>query len=218
MEEINFYDLLRFYTQKWLTILTIIIIGGIAGVTYTYYIQQPQYTSTATLLLVGSNRSAGQESFVLNNYVELFKSRSVLESVVSEQRYKYDYDTLAANTTVENVKNTDIINISMTTPEASTSKKLLETSIQEFRDESNKLYGDSSVKINVVDEADVPSKPSNIKPIQQIGFALSAAFIIAILAVFFAYDYKATQQTAKRKKAAIKKQPAKTKAAPSKKS
>ena len=68
MEEINLYDLLRFYIKKWLTIAIFVMIGGIVGIAYTYYIQTPQYESKATLLLVGTNRTAAnQESVALNN-------------------------------------------------------------------------------------------------------------------------------------------------------
>ena len=67
MEEINLYDLLRFYAKKWLTIASFAIAGAIIGVIFTYYIQQPLYKSSATVLLVGTNRTSGQESVVLNN-------------------------------------------------------------------------------------------------------------------------------------------------------
>lgn len=198
MEEINLYDLLRYYAKKWLTILTIVLLGAIVGVGYTYYFQKPQYTSTATLLLVGTNRSSSQESVVLNNYVELFKSRSVLETVISERKYNQSYNALAANTTAVNVRNTDIINVSITTSDANTSKALLETAIGEFREESEKLYGDTSIEINVVDEADAPKSPTNVKPVQQIGLAVSGAFVLALVMLFFVYDYKTSQQNSRK--------------------
>ena len=88
MEEINLYDLLRFYAKKWLTIASFAIAGAIIGVIFTYYIQQPLYKSSATVLLVGTNRTSGQESVVLNNYVKLFTSRRVLTPVID----KHDYD------------------------------------------------------------------------------------------------------------------------------
>ena len=114
MEEINLYDLLRFYIKKWLTIAIFVMIGGIVGIAYTYYIQTPQYESKATLLLVGTNRTAAnQESVALNNYVELFKSRRVLEPVITDQGYDKGYDTLASGVTAQGVKGTDVINVSI---------------------------------------------------------------------------------------------------------
>lgn len=195
MEEINLYDLMRFYARKWLTIATVVMIGAILGVIYTFFVQQPQYKSTATLLLVGTGRTSNQESVVLNNYVQLFESRRVLEPVIAEQKYDATYDKLAANTTAENVKNTDIINVSISTTNPKTSKALLEAAIEKFRNEAKTLYGDGAIKINVVDAADAPIAPTNVKPIQQIGLATVAAFALTIVVLFFIYDYTTTQKT-----------------------
>ena len=197
MEEINLYDLMRFYARKWLTIATVVMIGAIIGVIYTFFVQQPQYKSTATLLLIGTGRTSNQESVVLNNYVQLFESRRILEPVIAEQKYDATYDKLAANTTAENVKNTDIINVSISTSSPKTSKALLEAAIEKFRNEAKTLYGDGAIKINVVDAADAPIAPTNVKPIQQIGLAIAAAFALAIVALFFIYDYAATKTSTK---------------------
>ena len=186
---------MRFYARKWLTIATVVMIGAILGVIYTFFVQQPQYKSTATLLLVGTGRTSNQESVVLNNYVQLFESRRILEPVIAEQKYDATYDKLAANTTAENVKNTDIINVSISTSSPKTSKALLEAAIEKFRNEGKTLYGDGAIKINVVDAADAPIAPTNVKPIQQIGLAIVAAFTLAVVALFFIYDYTTAQKT-----------------------
>ena len=218
MEEINLYDLMRFYARKWLTIATVVMIGAIIGVIYTFFVQQPQYKSTATLLLVGTGRTSNQDSVVLNNYVQLFESRRVLEPVIAEQKYGATYEKLAAITTAENVKNTDIINVSISTSSPKTSKALLEAAIEKFRNEAKTLYGDGAIKINVVDAADAPAVPTNIKPIQQIGLATVAAFALAVVALFFVYDYAAAQKaTTNAKPTAAKKPNTKTKKATPKK-
>jgi capsular polysaccharide biosynthesis protein len=136
-----------------------------------------------------------QESVVLNNYVQLFESRRILEPVIAEQKYDATYDKLAANTTAENVKNTDIINVSISTSSPKTSKALLEAAIEKFREEAKTLYGDGAIKINVVDAADAPIAPTNVKPIQQIGLAIVAALALAMVALFFIYDYTTAQKT-----------------------
>ena len=195
MEEINLYDLMRFYARKWLTIATVVMIGATLGVIYTFFVQQPQYKSTATLLLIGTGRTSNQDSVVLNNYVKLFESRRILEPVIAEQKYDATYDKLAANTNAENVKNTDIINVSISTTNPKTSKALLEAAIVKFRGEAKTLYSDGAIKINVVDAADAPIAPTNVRPIQQIGLAIVAAFALVIVALFFIYDYTTAQKT-----------------------
>ena len=194
MEEIDLYDLLRFYAKKWLTIATFVMIGAILGVTYTYFVQTPEYTSKAQLLLVGDTRTSTTDSVVLNNYVQLFTSHRVLDSVIDEHKYDKGYDTLAANTTAENVKNTDIINVAFSTSDAKQSRALLEDAIATFSTEAKELYGNNNVRINVVDRASQPSRPTNIKPVAQIGLAVLAGFAAAIISLFFVYDYRASRR------------------------
>ena len=135
----------------------------------------------------------------LNNYVKLFTSRRVLDPVITNNDYSEDYKTLSGNTTAENVKNTDIINVSMSTSNPKTSKALLESAIQEFEKQSKSLYGNSSVKISVVDSADTPNGPSNIKPLQQIGLVAAASVALTVIVLFFIYDYRKSQLTAQTK-------------------
>ncbi|MDO4759612.1 MAG: Wzz/FepE/Etk N-terminal domain-containing protein, partial [Candidatus Saccharibacteria bacterium] len=200
MEEINLYDLLRFFAKRWLTIAASLLVGTALGVAYTFYIQQPQYKSTATVLLIGANNTGGnQGSVTINNYVNLFTSRRVLDPVIGKLGYSGSYEQLAKSTSVENTKNTDIIKLSLKTGNAKDSKALLESAIQEFDYQAKALYGSTSVKINVVDSATLPSSPDNIKPVQQIGVATAAAGVLAIIVLFFVYDYRKSVGVARQK-------------------
>lgn len=210
MEEINLYDLLRFYAKKWLTIASFAIAGAIIGVIFTFYIQQPLYKSSATVLLVGANRSSSQDSVVLNNYVKLFTSRRVLNPVIDKHDYSKSFESLVSNTTAENTKSTDFINLSISTTDAKISKVMLESAMQEFSKQAKELYGDNSVRISIVDAADTPTSPNNVKPLQQIGIATIALTALSIIGLFFVYDYKHSQLVkAANAKPAAKKKPTK---------
>lgn len=211
MEEINLYDLLRYYAKRWLTITIALMIGAIVGTIYTFYIQQPQYKSSATVLLIGANNTGNnQGSVTINNYVNLFTSRRVLDPVISKLNYSGGYEKLASSTTAENTKNTDIIKLSLKTSNAKDSKALLEAAIQEFDDQAKALYGKTSVKLNVVDSATMPSSPDNVKPIQQIGIATAGAGFLTVITLFFIYDYRKTQMITERKVAKEKNRNKKT--------
>lgn len=190
MEEIDLYDMLRFFVKKWLTIVTFVMIGAIAGIGYTYFLQTPEYTSKAQLLLVGNTRSSASDSVVINNYVQLFSSNRVLGHVANEQNYDKGYEALAEQTTAENVKNTDIINVAISTTDAKQSQAILETAIETFSQQAKTLYGDNNIKINVVDGASLPSSPSNVKPVVQIGIATIVGLVLAVVSLFFVYDYR----------------------------
>lgn len=211
MDEINLYDLMRFYGKKWLTIVSFALFGAIIGIVFTFFIQKPTYKSSATVVLVGTARSGGQESPVLNNYIELFTSRRVLESVIAKHNYNISYESLASNTTATNAKNTDIINLSLTTSNADTSKAMLESAIQEFTEQSKALYGDGSIRVNIMDGANLPKQSANVKSFQQIIIAIVSMSVLSIIILFFVYDYQHSQSSRPTNKKPAKKKPVATK-------
>lgn len=196
MEEINFYDLVKYYVKNWLNLAIAILIGAIIGVGYTYFIQEPLYESKATLLVVDAQRSSSQDSVVINNYVGLFTSYRVLSTVIDEQGYNGDgsYNKLVSNTSASNPKGTDIINVSMSTPDPDQSSAMLESTIESFREQATDIYGDSRVRIEVVDGARTPSEPANVRPLVQIGLAAAAAVAVTIIGMFFVYDYRVSNK------------------------
>ncbi len=57
MQEINLYDLMRYYAKNWLNLLGALFIGAIIGVGYTAIVQTPLYKSNATLIVTGRSSS-----------------------------------------------------------------------------------------------------------------------------------------------------------------
>lgn len=191
MQEINLFDLMKFYVKKWPYFLIALFIGALLGSAYTYIIQKPSYVSEATLLAVGAQRPANsQESVVLNNYLELFKSYRVLNPVIVEKNYAGSYEKLAQNITAKNDKNTDIMKVSIASDNPSTSKALLEGAIQSFRVQLKELYGSGTLMINTVDYPNYPNEASNIQPAKQIGISVLASIFLMFVGLFFFYDYK----------------------------
>ena len=82
-------------------------------------------------------------------------------------------------------------------------------SVDTFKDRAGSIYN-SPNNIKVVDAASLPAKPYNVNALMQIGLATAAALFIAIVALFFVYDYTnsnpaRTRATKKGKKVANKK-------------
>ena len=186
VEEINLYDLMRYYAKNWLNLLGAIFVGAIIGVAFTALVQTPLYKSDATLIITGRTSSTDT---TINNYAELFKSRSVLGEVVKESNYDGNYDKLFSLTTAETDKNTDVLRISMADQDAQKSQELLTASVDTFKDKAGKIYSNPN-NIKVVDSASLPTKPYNVKTTMQIGLAMATTFFIAIIVLFFVYDYK----------------------------
>ena len=194
METINFYQLIRYYARKWPVMIVAILVGIGLGVAYVLSIQQPQYKSSATLLLTGVEQ--GQNTITLTNYTTLFTSRRVLDPVIDRAQYKGSYETLLANTTAKHVKNTDIITVSMNAGEPKMSETLLKQAITEFEKQTKALYGKTKVSIKTVDAVNTPSAPASIGLWQAMALGGGGALLLAIVGLFFAYDYAQSQRIA----------------------
>lgn len=179
---------MKFYATKWVWIVSVTVIGIISGYIYSNYIQTPLYKSDATLLVVTSGDGAtAQNTTLINNYVELFKSRRVLESVISKQKLDVSYDDLLGFVEATNSKNTQVVKVSISTKDARTSQSVLKGAIESFRQQVADIY--TSDNIRVVDDASLAYKPYNIREVIVVALAGAAGLVLAIIALFFVYDF-----------------------------
>lgn len=199
MQDINIYQLVSFYAKKWYWILLLTILGAAAGFVYNNYVQVPLYKSDATLLLVsGEDRKVGQDSTLINNYIQLIKSRRVLEPVIAQQNQSISYDELAGLTTATNEKNTEVIKISIASKDPETSKKLVDGVVASFKDEVKELYNRNN--ISIVDSASKSSQPYNVRSWTFILVTAAAGLTVSLVALFFAYDVALNKKKAAPKK------------------
>lgn len=206
MQEINLYDLLRYYARYWALILALTIGGFAAGLIYNYFIQVPMYKSSATLILIDDTaKPVAKDPTVINNYLELIKSRRVLEPVIQKQHLSQSYEQLAGSLSTSNDKDTEVIKISVSTTDPQVSKKAADGTVTSFRNEVKHLY--STNNFQVVDGASTPKEPYNVhKPLQLVLFS-AAGFLVAVVTVFFMFDFsinkpKTVRRAAKNAKAA----------------
>lgn len=216
MQDINFYQLLHFFARKWRWIISITAIAAMGGYVYNTYVQTPMFKSDATLLVVStSDRKVGQDSTLINNYVELLTSRRVLDPVIEKQNLPYSYDNLVGLTSAENQKDTEVIKVAVTTDNAETSRKVVDGVVRSFAHQVKDLYGLEN--ITVVDNASLAEKPYNVHPVILTLLAGAVGFALTITGLFFAYDIMSqrgtlpsSKKTASKKKAAKKKATKKT--------
>ena len=202
VQEINLYELLRYYARNWLILLSALMVGAIIGLVYTAFIQTPLYKSDATMFVVGA-RSSSTDTTINNNYTELFKSRRVLEPVIQGSGYNGGYELLKNRTTATNDKNTDVLKVSIADKDPKESKTLLQQSLQAFRKEARELY--ESDNIRIIDDASTPVKPYNVKVGLQLGVSMAATLLLVMVAMFFVYDYHLNTPAAPTKKKPTKK-------------
>lgn len=190
MEEINLRDLMRFYAKHWLLLVSAVILGAVIGLIYTGFIQQPMYRSEATVVVTGVERTSAENSVMINNYVNLFKTNRVLQPVIEKADYPHGVNVLRSNTTAKNEAGSDFITLTISTEDPALSKKLLESAIVQFGKEIQKLYDDEDVQLNSADNASLPEEAYNVHKPEQITLASLATLILAIILLFFAYDYR----------------------------
>jgi capsular polysaccharide biosynthesis protein len=209
MQEINLYKLLAFYVRNWLLILSVTLVGLLAGVVYNQFIQQPMYRSNATLLFInpGSTTST-QDSTLLNNYVQLFQSRRVLEPVISEQKLGVTYEQFSPNVSATNEKGTEVIKLSVTSDNSDKSQKFLAAAVESFKDQAEQLY--TTDKLQVVDNASNAEPAFNVKKPQQAALSTGVTFVLSLIVLFFVFDVKGGEVA---KKPTVKKTASKTKRA-----
>lgn len=189
VQEINLYHLLKFYAKNWRTILLLTTFGVALGFVYNNYIQKPLYESNATLLLVyPSDKTATQDTTSINNYVELFKSRRVLEPVIAKQNMNTTYDDIVNSVSTTNQKDTQVIKVSIATKDPFTSTAFISGAVTSFKKQIKQLYGIDNVQ--VVDNASFNKISSNVHTEIQLALATVAGFIVSIIALFFVYDFQ----------------------------
>ena len=199
MQEINLYDLLKYYAKNWLILLSAIFAGAIIGLVYTSYIQNPSYRSNATLFIVNNDQTAiSKDSTLINNYLELIKSRRVLEPVISELNLNKDYNQITGSVSADNQKDTAIIKLAVVSDSPDTSRDIANSTTASFRKQIKDLYGKENIQ--VVDSASLATAPYNVRKSLQLAVATTAGLLIASVAVFFMYDYRLNNGTLNKKK------------------
>jgi capsular polysaccharide biosynthesis protein len=194
LEEINLYELLRYYRKKALLVVAATFVGLLLAAIYTWFVQKPVYKSSATLIVVGAaDKTSNQGSIQLNNYTQLFTSRRVLEPVMNTQAKNMSYVTFASRVKATNSKDTELIGLSVSDSSPRRSQALANGIIGSFRGEVKRLYGTDNV--SVVDGASLPTTPANVRPLTQLLLGAFGGLLLSLLGLFFMFDFTHSQTT-----------------------
>lgn len=197
MEELDLKELFGIFWNKKFQIILIVAIFMIVGLIYTYGFVTPVYTSSTTLVLATSETSEKTEntdsitttevtlnSKLVSTYSELVKSKNVLRKVISNLNIDVQEESLRNNINVTSVKDTEIIQISVTNANASYAYKIANEIAKVFTEKVSEIYNINNV--HVVDEAELEEMPSNINHLKDIVIFAFIGLIISILYVLIA--------------------------------
>lgn len=194
-EEIDLKEILQLFWEKKIIILITLIVAIIIGFVYTMYFKEPKYTSTTSLVLAqqesdGANKAVTQTDVTLNDkliatYKELAKRNSIVREVINNlQLTDMSESQLISEINVTTVKETQILEISVTDPDPEQAQKIANELSKVFVSKVSEIFKIDN--INIVDEAELPTSPSNINHSKDLlifaalGLVLSVGIILLI--------------------------------------
>lgn len=192
MEELDLKQLVNIFWNKRLQVISIILIFLMIGIIYTFMFITPKYKSYTSLVLAKSDNVSGetadtgtitQTDITLNQklvstYSELIKSKNVLREVIKNLNINEDEESLKGNITVSAVKDTELIQITVTNYYPDRASDIANEIAKVFTKKVGEIYHINNVYI--VDEAESSYVPYNINHVKDILIFVVIGFIVSI--------------------------------------
>ena len=194
-EEIDLKNILQSFWDRKIGMAIIILICIILGYIYTTYFVSPVYTATATAILTSNGESEDTQPSVtqtevnLNNsllstYRGIATSDSVVNKVISNLGLNISAESLKSQISVTSATNTQIINFSVENADPSLAAKIANEIRRVFAERVAELYDMNNIK--PLDDAKVPTAPSNINHVKDILMFAAGGIVLAIIYVVVA--------------------------------
>lgn len=208
MEELDLKQLVNIFLNKRLQIISIVLIFLIIGIIYTFMFITPKYKSYTSLVLAKSDNvsedakdtsTITQTDITLNQklvstYSELIKSKNVLREVIKNLNINEDEESLKGNISVSAVKDTELIQITVTNYYPDRASDIANEIAKVFTKKVGEIYHINNVYI--VDEAESSYIPYNINHVKDIIIFMVVGFVVSIAYVLIANLLDTTIKTA----------------------
>lgn len=193
--EIDLIELFGYYMTKIWWIIGAFLIGALLAGLITHFVITPKYTATAKMYMVSSSSQSVVDLTDLNigqtissDYVELLKTRPIIEGVIEEQGLDYTYKELVGMISLSVVNNTRIIQIDVTSTDNKEAMNIANALAEKGVSELPKLM--ETPEPHIAEYAIVPvtkSSPSLTKN-TMIGALLAMLLMLALFTVQFLMD------------------------------
>ena len=201
MEELDLKELFEIFWNKKVQILLIILIFIVIGIIYTVGFTTPMYSSSTSLVLVGTSNStdttgtSGQTSEITTTditinsklvatYSKLVKTKNILGQVISNLGIDVDEDELKKNIEVTAKEDTELIEITVENENPVYAAKIANEIREELTQRVAELYDMQNIK--PLDDAKVPTSPSNINHVKDILIFIAAGIVLSVIYVVLA--------------------------------
>ena len=207
MEEIDLTELFDYFFRRAYIIIITALVFLVGGLTYTVFLKEPLYKSDVNVILVSKNsQSSSLQSEIAANqklaatYRELVTSRSVLNEVIEDLDLTYTVSQLQKMISVQNVNETEIIKITVSSSKPKEAKEIANVVAIKFQDEVKDIYNLENVSI--IDKAVLAKEPYNINVVKEsiIYIALGVVLSCGVIFVIYYFDntIKSIDQVEKR--------------------
>ena len=192
VNEIDLLALCRALLKKWQMLVLVALCGAVLMLNYTEFLVKPTYTST-TKVYIMTKYNSEQSSVTTSDlsisaqftedYMDLVKSRTVIEGVISTLDLNYSYEKLAGNVSASATSNSSrILNISV----VDTDPKLAMEIANEIREMVSAQITETTGAdaVNVVEYANLPTSKTSPSLMKNciigalVGFVIMAAIIV----------------------------------------
>ena len=189
-------DLMELFSALWakktIIILSAVFMALVAFVGTKMFVT-PKYTSVTKLFVMTKNDDTSASatytdlqtgSMLTKDYMELVKSRPVLEKTISKLKLDVTPEELAGMITTETPTDTRIMSISVTDDDPKEAKQIADTLRKAVSVQITEIMNADSV--NTVEEGNLPTSPSspNVKKNMMLGallgLVISMGFVVLI--------------------------------------
>lgn len=182
VQEIDLIDLFGYYMSRLWLLIAAVVIGAVIAGAYTHYMIPDRFTAVSRMYMISASSSSVVDlsdlnigASLSNDYVELMKSRPIIEDVINELGLEYTYEQVLGMIRLDVVTNTRIIKISATS-----------TDPVEAMDIANQMARIAKIRLPKIMDAPSPSIAEQaVLPTQKSSPSLSRNVMMGSLVLLF---------------------------------
>lgn len=192
--EIDLMDIFRtLWHWAWL-IAVVALFTGILGFVYSKFFIAPTYESTTRIVVLNQSSDSLTVSDLnlgtqlSNDYMELIRSRDVVETVIEAYQLDTTYEKFVKNIKVSSPANTRIIDITLTYTNPLMAKEIVDDLREEAAVKIKEIMAVNAV--NLVDEGNIPMEPAgpSVKKWTFAGILAGGFGVVAVIIVLYLLD------------------------------
>ena len=182
VQEIDLIDLFGYYMSRLWLLIAAVLIGAVIAGAYTHYMIPDRFTAVSRMYMISASSSSVVDlsdlnigASLSNDYVELMKSRPIIEDVITELGLEYTYEQVLNMIRLDVVTNTRIIKISATS-----------TDPEEAMNIANQMARIAKIRLPKIMDAPSPSIAEQaVLPTQKSSPSLSRNVMMGSLVLLF---------------------------------